>query len=304
MVKSFFQFSRKERRGVLILIITLISLAVYPDLIHYFFPSQPQGPQDLSYLLRYPLPSVPPPKNGTPAETEVRGKAVVNPPAPFDPNKLDAAGWQQLGIPRKTAEIIRRYLDRGGEFRVPDDLRKIYGMREQDAIRLMPYVRIQRPSRDVDSGIRQKAGHPTGNYYTATGKNTPLVIDINTADSAGWVKLPGIGPGYARRIIRYRKKLGGFYDIRQVAETFGLPDSTFNGIRSLLACKPVPLVQVPVNEASEEQLSLHPYISRKLARELVAYRMQHGALTGPQSLSILVNLEAEEGKKLLPYLRF
>src|SRR5437660_80245 len=36
------------------------------------------------------------------------------------------------------------------------------------------------------------------------------VIELNTADSAKLTELKGIGPSFARRIVNYRNRLGGF----------------------------------------------------------------------------------------------
>lgn len=48
-------------------------------------------------------------------------------------------------------------------------------------------------------------------------KKTRL-IELNTADSAALVRLKGIGPYYARKILRYREQLGGFHSPRQLKE--------------------------------------------------------------------------------------
>jgi competence ComEA-like helix-hairpin-helix protein len=62
-------------------------------------------------------------------------------------------------------------------------------------------------------------------------------VDINSADTTPFIALPGIGAKLAQRIIKFRDKLGGFYSIDQVAETFGLPDSTYQKIKPRLIIK-------------------------------------------------------------------
>jgi DNA uptake protein ComE-like DNA-binding protein len=63
---------------------------------------------------------------------------------------------------------------------------------------------------------------------------TIFIIDINSADTTSFIALPGIGSKLAARIINFRDKLGGFYSVAQVGETFGLPDSTFQKIKQYL----------------------------------------------------------------------
>ncbi len=97
----------------------------------------------------------------------------------FDPNTLDAAGWKKLGVRDKTISIIQNFVARGYLFRQADDLRKIYGLRKEDADRLIPYVRIA-----TSAAAPAKAGDPKPAYvkYAPAEDRRNTVIDINTAD--------------------------------------------------------------------------------------------------------------------------
>jgi DNA uptake protein ComE-like DNA-binding protein len=109
-------------------------------------------------------------------------------------------------------------------------------------------------------------------------------IEINKADSAAWESLRGIGPVLAARIVRFREKLGGFYAISQVRETYGLPDSTFNKIQPYLRLNAVSLKKLDLNTADEKTLGQHPYIRYKLARLIVLYRSNNGPFSQPSDL--------------------
>ena len=111
-----------------------------------------------------------------------------------------------------------------------------------------------------------------------------VIIDINKADSAAWESLKGIGPVLAARIIRFRDKLGGFYAISQIRETYGLPDSTFNKIQPYLRLNAVSLKKLDLNTADEQTLAQHPYIRYKLARLIVLYRSNNGPFSQPSDL--------------------
>lgn len=191
----------------------------------------------------------------------------------FDPNTIDKNTWIELGVREKTATGILNYISKGGRFRQPEDLNKIWGIDEAHKARLLPYVRIT-PSANVPKAYADKKW-PESKPYVYTPK-TVEPININTADTLEWATLPGIGAGYARRIVKFRDRLGGFYDVKQIAETFGLPDSTYQKILPYLRCNPNETQKININTASEENLKLHPKIRWQLAKVIVAYRTQHG----------------------------
>ncbi len=132
-------------------------------------------------------------------------------------------------------------------------------------MRLKPYVKIA-------SSLHSK------NYnsvFPKSGKDENIIIDINTADSTILMKLPGIGQGFARRIINFRNKLGGFYSVDQIGETYGLPDSTFRKLKNNFVVHSS-VKKININSATLEDLKAHPYIRFQIANSIVQYRLQHG----------------------------
>jgi competence ComEA-like helix-hairpin-helix protein len=114
--------------------------------------------------------------------------------------------------------------------------------------------------------------------------------------------LPGIGSKLANRIIRFRDKLGGFYSVEQVGETYGLPDSTFQKIKPFLILGDRPLVRININTADAATLKEHPYIGWTAARALVAYRAQHGPFSTIEDVEKVSPILADQIKRLIPYL--
>jgi DNA uptake protein ComE-like DNA-binding protein len=133
-------------------------------------------------------------------------------------------------------------------------------------------------------------------------KNGPF--DINTADTAAFIALPGIGSKLASRIVLFREKLGGFYDVRQIGEVYGLPDSVFRKISPMLKCDPDRIRKIDINTVGKETLKVHPYIRWQLANALVAYRDQHGAFRSAEDISKLENIDTDAVKKMMPYISF
>lgn len=216
----------------------------------------------------------------------------------FDPNTASVTDWQRLGVTDKTAETIQKYVSRGGHFNKADDISKIWGLHKNDIDRLTPYVRIAETK--TVSGHNEPSRFK--NEQVPYKKADPLSVDINTSDSAGFISMPGIGNRLARRIIAFREKLGGFYSVDQVAETFGLPDSTFQKIKSWLTFSGAPVKKININTASLEELRSHPYIRYYMANAMIQYRTQHGSFSSVEDIKKIMTVTDDIYKKVSPYL--
>ncbi len=206
----------------------------------------------------------------------------------FDPNTISLNEWKQLGVPEKTAQTILKYISKGGKFRTATDLKKIWGL-QNAAEKLIPFVRIQQEQKIY----KQETIPPKGQQQK---------IDINTADSLAWLALPGIGPALTKRILTFRKSLGGFYAVNQVKETFGLPDSTFQKIKSKLVLKNMEIKKINLNDATIDDLKKHPYIRYQLANVIIQYRTQHGKFNAVEQLKNIMILPDSSYQKMFPYL--
>src|SRR6476620_4362316 len=121
-------------------------------------------------------------------------------------------------------------------------------------------------------------------------------FDINTADTTAFIALPGIGSKLAARIVLFRDKLGGFYDVRQIGEVYGLQDSVFKKISPMLRCDAGHIRKIDINNAEKETLKVHPYIRWQMASALVAYREQHGSFHSAEDIAKLENIDMEAVK--------
>ncbi len=286
-IRGYLTFTRKERFGVLFLLAVILLLFVLP----YFFRPRPGEPDPETYekikveLQKFETIHTDSIQNTDDQNRQAGRKQVfISPqnrmlkprwqPFFFDPNTLKLVGWQQLGLSDHITQTIVHFIDKGGRFHKPEDLKKIYGLHNDDYERLLPYVRI--------SELPKTAGSVSGYYSTNAGAILPRVYkkleytEINKADSVQWSRLPGIGFTLASRIVHFREKLGGFYKVDQVGETFGLPDSTFQKIKAVLFVDTIALVLININKASRDSLQSHPYIRWRLANAITEYRKQHG----------------------------
>lgn len=241
-----------------------------------------------------------------PARQVKLGPQMPSPPSlrpfPFDPNTATREELAGLGLPERLAGNILKYREKGGRFREPESLKKIYGMEEDTYLALAPFIRIGEPARLPRKAEAAESEEERPQAYSAVPA-TPVAIDINRADEQAWQQLYGIGPGYARRIVRFREKLGGFAYIGQVGETYGLPDSTFQQILPQLRMSPV-FRKLHINTADAETLKAHPYLDWRMANAIVNYRAQHGPFVGMEDLHKVKALPTDVVERLEAYVAY
>ncbi len=256
-LKSFFRFTSRERLAILLLCLLMVLFWTLP----LFFPEKPpkisMAPSNASQSNASQ--SNASQLNASNSNSYAYGDAAVKNNAsgiatpnhnrfsneaptrvahyfPFDPNTISPAQWQELGLRDKTILTIQHYLQKGGRFRKPEDLRKIWGLKPTEADLLIPYIQIAatiaagkkealvwNPA-PVQDSVKMK---PHKNWHLAP-------IDINLAGPDQWMKFPGIGEVLAARIVKFRDKMGGFQSVDQVGKTYGIKDSLFQLMKPFL----------------------------------------------------------------------
>lgn len=213
----------------------------------------------------------------------------------FDPNTADSAALVSLGFRPFVARNIVRYRLAGGRFRNPDDLLRIYGIDSARVMELYSYIAIAPTAPADTTPHRRKDALPDG--YT---------VDLNSADTAELMRVPRIGSVRAGQIVRYRKRLGGYTSVSQIAEACANMDSTeFSLAAAHLRAEVDSVRKIHVNRSSVERLDRHPYISFYQARALYEYRWNKGGcIDSIGELLALPEFTPADVTRLAPYLDF
>lgn len=170
----------------------------------------------------------------------------------FNPNTISCEDLQRLGFSEKQAESIVHYREKGGSFRRKSDFAKSYVVADSVYKRLEKFIDI------------------------------PLV-DINKADSAAFDALPGIGGYFARKMVEYREKLGGYSFPEQLMDIYHFDQEKYDALKDLIICSP-PEHPFALWSLGIDELRKHPYIRNyQTAKAIVLYREN----TPRDSLSVL-----------------
>lgn len=228
----------------------------------------------------------------------------------FDPNGLPVEQWVLLGLSEKQAGAIRSYEAHGGKFRTKRDLARMRVVDPELFAQWEPYIQLP------DSMVRKERTQqgwnkpwPTDSaprWPRAQARSTAprLPLELNTADSAALVAVNGIGPAFARSILRFRERLGGFASMHQLAEVPILRDKP-DAVQQLaprLAVDPAQVRRIPLNTCTADDLARHPYMNWKVAKALVAYRQQHGPFKQVDDISRCALVTDSIRLRMAPYL--
>jgi competence protein ComEA len=214
----------------------------------------------------------------------------------FDPNQLNSTQWQQLGAPQWLAERIVKYRSKGGKFRKKEDLQRIYGFPVTLFEQLEKHIQLPEQETYPPDIFTQKMGPST-----ATRPPKVSRINLSTADTTALIALPYIGSKLAQRIVKFRENLGGFHQIQQVKEVWGLDSLAVGVLIERGFVEPGLLRKIAINEVGELK---HPYLKPYVARALLQYRNTHGKFESAEALLQVKIMDAVALEKIKPYLTF
>ena len=273
-IKDWFGFTRRERRSSFILLLITIIIIVS----RYIVPERNIAIEDITtsiYSQGYP--------------TGVLNGEKMLPVSSYQGERSDSIMIKHR-IPVKETKPLISYLNKGGKFRNPSYIKRNYRINEEKAEKLNPLIEI--------------ATDTLGNVRTNSFHNQKTLIDVNSCDSASFVRLPGIGPVLSARIIRYRHLLGGFARIDQLKEVYGLSEETYDLIKDRLFVNPLALTRINVNSADYKELIRIPYFEKYEVAAILKYRKLKGRIAGTTVLVDNKLITKEKADKIAPYLKF
>lgn len=165
----------------------------------------------------------------------------------------------------------------------------------------------RRRNRKIDA--RNGVPHPAfdSSMYGAAAapvRRQPLVVELNGADTLTLQLLHGIGPAYARRIVRYRDRVGGFTDIGQLLEVYGFTPELLDHIAPHLTLDTTNIRRIEINTIELKQLIKHPYIEYYQARDIVRLRERGMVFRDAADLRSVPSMSDTTLARLLPYIDF
>jgi len=277
--------SKRNRQGVYVLISICLLVVFIPRLIDLFAPEktiviESQEIAQLKKAFR---------------DKEVNNKRSNHhqnrfrvPPCKFNPNDYSLKEWMYLGLTEKQANVVLKFTKHGVESN--EELSKIFVISES-----------------LFQLIKDSTVYPTTVLFSKL-RNSEVIkkekfkpIDINAASQSDIESIPGIGPFYAKNILRYRDRLGGFVRKEQLLEVWKMDEAKYLSIKEFISVDPQSVNKIKLNTASAEELKSHPYLKWNIANSILKIRERKGGFKSVEEIKESILVDEELFNKLNPY---
>ena len=214
----------------------------------------------------------------------------------FDPNHTTNKDWKKLGLKSYQIKIINNYLEKGGRFYKKEDMKKIYGLSNNDYERLENYIEI--PDEKKPSGEMLKRD----TVHKKRPESMLTKVELNAADTIQLMLIHGIGSIFAERICRYRNLLGGYREIEQLKEVYGFNDTVYQNVKRYFKLDTNKCNKININTAQFSELIRHPYLNKYQTKSILKYREIKGEIKKVRELKKYNILSDKSYIKMKDYL--
>ncbi len=311
--RDFLTFNKRERNGVFILLSIIATLVLYLNISSNFVSKEDvdftkfdndikefeSAIEEKTEYSNY---------SEKQANREERLSGIENKSERFNfnPNNLSEENWKRLGLTDKQIKSIKKYESKGGKFRTKEDVKKMYCLSKEQYETLEPFIEISSPAEIVRSVEKPTSIFKDGKVEAASNLTSAkmerlTLVELNTADSAMLTTIKGIGPFYAKNIIKYRNSIGGFVAKEQLLEIWKFDQEKLNEIEKYINIDVSKIKKININTCETADFK-NTYIKWNVANGIVNYRKNHGKFKTVDEIKETDLVDEETYRKIVPYL--
>ena len=260
-IKSHFTFSNQQRNGIFLLLLLIIIIQLF---IHfgseYVFKTEVVSTQNNKELLAF-INQIDSLKK---VEVENRKPKIY----PFNPNFITDYKGYTLGMSQDEINRLLEFRKQDNWINSTTQFQKVTKVSDSLLNQISPYFKFP------DWITNPKPKKYSQNFSAkAKEKTSEQKIDINIATASQLQKVYGVGEALSARIIKYRTKINGFYDLVELTEVYGLSPEVIGNIKQHFNIKtPRVINKIPLNKATRDQLVTIKYIDYEVAYSIIEQR--------------------------------
>ncbi len=129
-----------------------------------------------------------------------------------------------------------------------------------------------------------------------------LSIELNSTDTIELKKIKGIGSVISKRILKYRDLLGGYVEVDQLREVYGISDTLYSEIKNQFVVDLSTVKRIDLSKDKISEICRHPYYNYKQTIELKNI-LRKGVDFDTLSVLDSKNITKEDWCKMKKYLK-
>lgn len=292
MENSPLHISKRNRRGLVVIVLILLAVVYFPRLLTWLNFNE-KLPVSVEYISEVKQAIAKEKTTFKRSSFENKKSSFTPPPSKFDPNSYTVNDWMKLGLSEKQAAIILKFNKYG--FKSNDDLKRIFVINDE----LFALIKDstfypERPQKTYSNNEKPR--------FESEKPKAPEKVEINSADEEKLKTIKGIGPFFAKQIIRQRDKLGGFYSKDQLSEVWKITPEALVALEEGAVINPDKVTKLSINRATVDELKSHPYLNWNQANSIVKMREQRGGFKKIEEIKESKLIDEDTYRKIVPYL--
>lgn len=297
--KDYFYYTNAERKGIFSLI-TLVLIALIIVFTIDIFIEKKQSQKDFSTeILKFKEDAYIEKNNSNKKNNSYKYIPKLKPTKKFDPNTISESQLSKIGFNKAQINNIMNYRKAGGVFYDKEDFKNIYTISDSEFEIIKNYIEINiKPKKNKK--FPKKVQSSNSNKDKIIYKK--LNIELNSASKDELMKVYGIGSVISERIVKYRNLLGGFYNVSQLNEVYGIDSAKYIEIYENFYIDNSLIKKIEINDASNFDLKKHPYIDDITAYLISNRKRQNGDFDNINQLDEIEKIKEADLKKLKHYL--
>ena len=304
--KSHFTLTKDQRKGILALCLLIIGVQ-----IGYYFISQhdfstvaQKSAEEKEWLALQSKIDALKSKKGEKQTTIF----------PFNPNFITDYKGYALGMTTEQIDRLQAFRKSGKWVNSAADFKTVTKVPDSLLAKLSPYFKFpdwvnkknnqQGAPKEEYASVEKSSGAYPEKFTTKKATVIKPIIDINLALEEDLIAVYGIGPAFAKKILRRRADLGAFVSMDQM-EDFEFSPEALTGLRKNFKVEGTPqITTININSASLQQLSRFPYFNRDIAKAIITQRSMKGKIVNYEELSKINDIFTLKSKIIRLYLEY
>jgi DNA uptake protein ComE-like DNA-binding protein len=292
-----YRFTKDQRKGIIALCLLIIAVQVGYFVINSFdFSSNAQKSEAEKQWLAHQ------------AEIDAlkaKQSGKENKLYPFNPNFISDYKGYTLGMSVKEIDKLKAFRDSGKYINSVSDFKKVTGVSDSILNKISPYFKFPDWVNKKQPVQEYAATEKYQNKYPDKKESQRPALDINTALEEDLINVYGIGPAFAKKILRRRADLGAFVSMEQMDDFKEFsPEALASLNKSFIVGAKPQVTTINVNTASLQQLARFPYFNRDIAKAIITERSMTGKIANFDELIKINDIFNYKSKIIRLYLDF